>query len=57
MKKTILAIAIMSIFLISCGTSTTTESKNTTDSCNVSVDSLCCDTTKCDTTCIDTLRK
>ncbi len=57
MKKTILAIAIMSIFLTSCGTSTTTESKNTTDSCNVAVDSLRCDTTKCDTTFVDTLKK
>lgn len=57
MKKTILAFAIMSAILTSCGSSTTNETKNTTDSCNVSVDSLCCDTTKCDTICMDTLKK
>lgn len=57
MKKTLLAFAIMSAILTSCGTSTKTEVENTTDSTNMSVDSLCCDTTKCDTICVDTLKK
>jgi len=51
MKKAILAFAIFSIFMSSCGGSDS-EQLSTTDSTSVTVDSTCSDSTKCDTTCI-----
>jgi uncharacterized lipoprotein NlpE involved in copper resistance len=44
MKKVFLAISIVTLFLVSCGNNTSTESTTTNDSCATQAqDSACCD--------------